>query len=31
MTIASCDSNQAQIYNQNQLTVWVLNLGKCVA
>jgi hypothetical protein len=27
MTIASRDSNQAQIYNQNQLTVWVLNLG----
>jgi hypothetical protein len=26
MTIASRDSNQAQIYNQNQLTVWVLNL-----
>src|ERR1700687_5338851 len=26
MTIASCDSNQEQIYNQNQLTVWVLNL-----
>src|SRR5208282_2122363 len=23
MTIASCDSNQAQIYNQNQQTVWV--------
>jgi hypothetical protein len=27
MTIASRDSNQAQIYNQNQLTVWVLNLA----
>jgi len=26
MTIASCDSNQAQIHHQNQLTVWVLNL-----
>src|SRR5208282_2720588 len=27
MTIASCDSNQAQIYNQNQQTVWVPYLG----
>ena len=27
MTIAPNDSNQAQICNQNQLTVWVLNLA----
>src|SRR5271155_808951 len=27
MTIASCDSNQAQIYNQNQQTAWVPYLG----
>src|SRR5271163_2711866 len=28
MTIASCDSNQAQIYNQNQQTVWVPHLAR---
>jgi hypothetical protein len=28
MTIAPSDSNQAQIYNQNQYTVWVLNLAR---
>ena len=27
MTIAPSDLNQAQIYNHNQLTVWVSNVG----